>query len=198
VLAEDVPWPDTRRVWRARLVRAASWFLQGETERRALGRPEGLEVKGALPLAAPAGEVVLTARADRIDLLEAGGAAIYDYKAGTPPTNAQIEAGFNQQLHLQAAILMAGGFEGLAALDAREGAYLGLTGAGDGGKALRVAGLSAEVAIHMERLARLIAAYDSAETAYVSRGRAEKQAFEGDYDHLARRGEWDGPGEDGE
>ena len=42
----------------------------------------------------------------------------------------------------------------------------------------------------------LIAAYDRAETAYVSRGRPEKQSFEGDYDHLARRGEWEG--EDGE
>jgi len=198
VLAEEVPWPDTRRIWRARLVRAAGWFLEGESARRSRGSPGGLEVKGGLPLVAPAGEVILTARADRIDLLDDGSAAIYDYKAGAPPTNAQIEAGFNQQLHLQAAILMHGGFEGLAALDPREGAYLGLTGAGDGGKALRVEGLSAEVASHMDRVGRLIAAYDRAETAYVSRGRAEKQAFDGDYDHLARRGEWDGAGEDGE
>jgi hypothetical protein len=77
-------------------------------------------------------------------------------------------------------------------LEARSGAYLGLTGSGDGGKAQAVENLSAEVAAHMERLEALIAAYDRVETPYISRGRAEKQSFEGDYDHLARRGEWEG------
>jgi double-strand break repair protein AddB len=195
VLADDVPWPDTRRVWRARIGRFADWFLAGEAERRAVGQPEGLEVKGALPLTALAGDFTLTARADRIDLLAGGGAAIYDYKAGAPPSEKQIKQGFNQQIHLQAAILLAGGFEGMAALEAREGAYLGLTGSREGGVERRVANLPDEVAAHMARLEELIAAYDRAETAYVSRGRVEKHEFEGDYDHLARRGEWDGNGE---
>lgn len=191
VLAEDVPWPDTRRIWRARVGRFADWFLAGEAERRAAGQPEGLEVKGALPLAMAGGAFNLTARADRIDRLEDGGAAIFDYKAGAPPSETQIELGFNQQLHLQAAILSAGGFAGLDALDARSGAYLGLTGAGEGGKAQAVEDLSAGVAAHMERLEALIGAYDREETPYISRGRIEKQQFEGDYDHLARRGEWE-------
>ncbi|HSF96128.1 MAG TPA: double-strand break repair protein AddB, partial [Thermohalobaculum sp.] len=194
VLAEDVPWPDTRRIWRARLARAADWFLTGEAARREAGRPEGLEVKGALPMAAPAGEFTLTARADRIDLLATGDAAIIDYKAGAPPSKDQIDTGFNQQLHLQAAILMAGGFEGLDALETRAGMFLGLTGSGNGGVERRVDDLPETLAAHMARLEILIAAYDRAETGYISRGRAEKQAFEGDYDHLARRGEWDGGG----
>jgi hypothetical protein len=50
----------------------------------------------------------------------------------------------------------------------------------------------------MQRLEALIAAYDQAEQAYLSRGWIEKQDFEGDYDHLARRGEWEGAGEGGE
>jgi double-strand break repair protein AddB len=191
VLAEDVPWPDTRRVWRARIGRFAGWFLAGEAERRALGQPEGLEVKGAMPLATPAGDFTLTARADRIDRLAGGGAAIYDYKAGAPPSEKQITLGFNQQLHLQAAILLAGGFAGVAALEAREGAYLGLTGSSEGGVERRIPNLPDEVAAHMARLEQLIAAYDLAETAYVSRGRPEKRGFAGDYDHLARRGEWE-------
>jgi len=160
--------------------------------RRAVGRPQGLEIKGAMAVAVPGGAFTLTARADRIDRLDGGGAAIFDYKAGAPPSEMQIELGFNQQLHLQAAILMAGGFAGLGALEARSGAYLGLTGAGEGGKERAVENLSAEVGAHMERLEALIAAYDRVETPYVSRGRVEKQSFEGDYDHLARRGEWDG------
>jgi len=192
VLAETVPWPDTRRIWRARIGRFADWFLAGEAARRAVGRPEGLEVKGKLPVLAAGGAFTLTARADRIDRLDGGGAVIFDYKAGNPPTKAQIDQGFNQQLHLQAAILMAGGFEGLEALEAHSGAYLGLTGAGEGGKAQRVDDLRAEIAEHMHRLEALIAAYDRVETAYLSRGRAERLAYEGDYDHLARRGEWEG------
>jgi len=192
VLAEDVPWPDTRRIWRARIGRFADWFLTREAARRAAGRPQGLEVKGALGLAAPAGAFTLTAKADRIDRLAAGGAAIFDYKTGDPPSKKQIDQGFNQQLHLQAKILLAGGFAQLGPLEARFGAYLGLTGSGDGGKERVVDDLSAEIAAHWARFEALIAAYDRAETPYISRGRAEKQSFEGDYDHLARRGEWDG------
>jgi len=192
VLAEEVPWPDTRRIWRARVGRFAGWFLEGEVLRRAVGRPQGLGIKGAMAVAVPGGAFTLTARADRIDRLEDGGAAIFDYKAGAPPSPKQIEVGFNQQLHLQAAILMAGGFAGLGALEARSGAYLGLTGEGEGGKERVVENLSAEVGAHMERLEALIAAYDRVETPYIARGRAEKQQFEGDYDHLARRGEWEG------
>jgi ATP-dependent helicase/nuclease subunit B len=195
VLAEKVPWPDTRRVWRARVGRFADWFLVGEAERREIGHPEGLEVKGALALETPGGAFTLTARADRIDRLQGGGAAIFDYKAGAPPSKLQIELGFNQQLHLQAKILMAGGFERLGALEARIGAYLGLTGSGDGGKQQLVDDLPTQVAAHWAQFEALIAAYDRIETPYISRGRAEKQGFEGDYDHLARRGEWDGSGE---
>jgi len=192
VLAEEVPWPDTRRIWRARIGRAAGWFLKGEVLRRAAGRPDGLEVKGMMTVAAPGGEFTLTARADRIDRLANGGAAIFDYKAGAPPSEKQIELGFNQQLHLQAKILMAGGFQQLGPLEAKIGAYLGLTGSGDGGKEQVVDDLSAQVAAHWAQFEALIAAYDRAETPYISRGRVEKQSFEGDYDHLARRGEWDG------
>ncbi len=189
-LAEDVPWPDTRRIWRARIERFADWFLEGERRRREQGHPEGLEVKGRLTLGAPAGDFELTARADRIDLLNGGGAAIYDYKAGGPPSKDQIDNGFNHQLHLQAAILMAGGFEGMPAIKAVAGAYLGLTGSGDGGKEQAVEDLANEVAEHMARLDALIAAYDRPEQAYTSHGRPMLTTDEGDYDHLARRGEW--------
>ena len=195
VLAEDVPWPDMRRVWRARVGRFADWFLRGEAKRREAGRPDGLEIKGALPLETPGGPFTLTAKADRIDRLADGGAAIFDYKTGEPPSPKQIELGFNQQLHLQAKILLAGGFERLGPVEAKTGAYLGLTGSGDGGKERVVDDLPAEVAAHWVRFKALIAAYDRAETPYISRGRAEMQQFEGDYDHLARRGEWEGGGE---
>jgi len=42
-----------------------------------------------------------------------------------------------------------------------------------------------------EDLAALIAAYDDPARGYTARRAAETTAFEGDYDHLARYGEWD-------
>ncbi len=193
VLAENVPWPDMRRTWRARIARFADWFLEREAARRAAGRPEGLEVKGALPVKLPGGhDFTLSAKVDRIDRLTAGGAAIYDYKTGAPPSKKQIDLGFNQQLHLQARILMAGGFEGLGPLEARIGAYLGLTGSGKGGKEQAVEDLAEAVGAHWQRFLKLMAAYMRAETPYLSHGRPLKAGAAGDYDHLARRGEWDG------
>ncbi len=193
VLAANVPWPDMRRAWRARIGRFADWFLEREAARRAEGRPGALEVKGVLPVPLPGGHAfALSAKADRIDLLGDGGAAIYDYKTGQPPSRKQIELGFNQQLHLQARILKAGGFEGLGPLETRIGAYLGLTGSGEGGTERRVEDLAAEVEEHWRRFVRLIDAYMRPDTPYLSHGRPEKAGTTGDYDHLARRGEWDG------
>jgi len=192
VLADLVPWPDLRRIWRARIARFADWFLEGERRRRAAGVPVAREVPGQITLAAPEGAFTLTARADRIDLLHEGGAAIYDYKSGAPPSSKQIKQGFNHQLHIQAAILAAGGFDGLPEIDARIGAYLGLTGApGTGGKMTEVPDLSSEVAEHMERLDTLIAAYDAG-APYTARGLVQTLDQEGEYDHLSRRAEWEG------
>ena len=193
VLHDTLPWPDLRRIWKARIARAAGWFLTGERARRQAGQPEGFEVKGEMTLAAPGGPFTLRARADRIDLLSGGGAAVFDYKTGTPPTPKQIASGFSQQLHLQAAILAAGGFDGLPKLTAETGAYLTITGSGDGGKETPAPDLATEVAEHMQKLRDLLASYDAGRP-YVSRERVERSDQTLDYDHLARRPEWDSAG----
>ena len=191
VLAEAVPEPDLRRVWRARLARVADWFVAAEAERRARARPAALEARGTAVFPAPAGDFTLVAKADRIDLREDGRAEILDYKTGQPPSRPQIAQGFNQQLHLQAAILAAGGFGNLGPREAAAGAFVGLTGAGAGGKVTEIADLAGELADHRARFLALIAAYDAG-APYISRGRAETLRGEGDYDHLARRDEWEG------
>ena len=47
----------------------------------------------------------LTARADRIDRLRDGGAALIDYKSGAPPGTKEVTIGFAPQLTLEAAML---------------------------------------------------------------------------------------------
>jgi len=193
VLAETVPEADLRAIWRARLLRFADWFLEGEAGRRARAVPLALEARGSMEIGAPLGPFTLSARADRIDRRHDGMAEIYDYKSGAPPTGPQIAAGLNHQLHLQAAILAAGGFEGLDALETARGAYLGLTGSIDGGKTVAIDGLSETLSEYRAKLLSLIAAYDAG-APYVARGMPEHEGSKvpGDYDHLARRAEWEG------
>lgn len=194
VLAEDVPWPDLRRIWRARLERSADWFVATEEARRANGTPVAREVFGRLVIDLPGGPFAITARADRIDRLNAGGAAIYDYKTGKPPSQKQIAAGFYQQLHLQAAILAEGGFEGLPGMDTTCGGYIGLTGSKKGGDEVILDVTPDEIAERLEGVRMLLAAYDSG-AAFTAMGRPEMARDGGDYDHLARRREWWGEGE---
>jgi ATP-dependent helicase/nuclease subunit B len=120
---------------------------------------------------------------------------VIDYKTGNLPSAKQIEMGFSHQLHLQAAMLMAGGFPEVGALPPSAGAYVGLTGGGEGGKLMEMPITPADAQQHLERVTALLAAYDRPETPYLSWARPERETDEGDYDHLARRGEWDAGGE---
>lgn len=191
VLANEVPRPDLRRVWRARVHRFADWFLGLEDQRRASGaRPFTPEVRGTMEMDLPNGPLEIRAKADRIDALPDCTAAIYDYKTGAPPSERQIGE-YSQQLHLQAAMLERGGFDGIPALTASDGAYIGLTGSRDGGKETRPEDLQAEMPVVLTRLNELLSAYDTG-SPWTALGRPELQAFESDYDHLSRRDEWSG------
>ncbi len=82
--------------------------------RRAEAIPIAVEVKGQLVVPAAAGPFVLTAKADRLDRLAAGGLEIIDYKTGAPPSGKKLETGYFPQLPLEALIAAAGGFDVLA------------------------------------------------------------------------------------
>lgn len=192
VLTSEVPWHDLRRIWGARIGRFATWFLEGEALRRTAGVPFAPELKGEMVLQLPAGPMTVVAKADRIDLLHDGTAAIYDYKTGTPPSVAQIKAGFNQQIHIQAAILAEDGFPGVVNRSASWGGYLGLTGGGAGGIERPVPDLAKELPDYLAKLRRFLSGFDSEARGYLARGRIERADSIGDYDHLSRRDEWEG------
>ncbi|MBV9290779.1 MAG: double-strand break repair protein AddB, partial [Hyphomicrobiales bacterium] len=78
----------------------------------------------AIPLSDGGEPFRLTARADRIDLLHSGCAALIDYKTGEPPGPKEVKVGFAPQLTLEAAILRRGGFEGIAAIPPASALYL--------------------------------------------------------------------------
>lgn len=186
VLDAEVPWPATRSLWRHHYLRARGFFLETERQRRANGQPFGTEIKGARIIPGQAYDLTLIAKADRIDIGIGGTAMIYDYKAGNPQSVSQIKA-FNVQLPLEGAIAEAQGFEGLNVLHTGGLALVYL------GKKSGVVTFDAADAVMVDvwrRVVGFINEYQQPEKGYAARLRPELIAFEGDYDHLSRRGEW--------
>jgi len=143
----------------------------------------------------------LTARADRIDALTIGGATLIDYKSGPPPSVKEVNVGFAPQLTLEAAILMRGGFEGLAKMKPARALYLKLGGR-DGGEERDAAGARAVIAEladkHFDELVALLDAFTEPGTPYLSRPFPKFASRFSDYDHLARVKEWSAAAGDGE
>ncbi len=185
ILTRDVPWPSARRLWLARLARVADWFLAREARRQASARPIAFERPGRAEFDEP--RFTLTAKADRIDRDESGRLVIYDYKTGRPPTPKE-QALFDKQLLLEAAMAEAGAFQGIDAAPVAGAVFIGL-----GASPTEVPAPLADEPPDKVRTAflRLIAAYLRPDQGFTSRRAMQKDSDHGDYDHLARFGEWD-------
>ncbi len=185
VLAQEVAWPSAQRFWLARIAKIGSSFAASDVARAAEGTPMVIEKKGSIRLDTP--DFVLTARPDRIDLLHDGRVRIFDYKTGELPTKAVMEH-FDKQLLLEAAMAERGAFEPLGQRDVAGYSYIRLGGDGEARDMNHDAALVDET---WAGLQRLLAAYLSEDTGFVSRRAPQKMDQVGDYDHLARFGEWE-------
>ncbi|MFB2595585.1 double-strand break repair protein AddB [Paracoccus sp. p4-l81] len=187
VFEATVPWPAQRRFWLARVAGFADALIAAEAARRPLIAASHLEAEAQGRMVLPALDFTLTARPDRIDLLNDGTAAIFDYKSGTPPSETQALA-YDRQLLLEAVMARAGAF---AALDGpRDVSDL---------RYIRLGGDAREVALPVDhdtldrigdQLAALIAAYDEPAQGYTARRAMHRLTDRSDYDHLSRFGEW--------
>jgi double-strand break repair protein AddB len=184
VLTEDCPWPTVRHLWLARLDRVADWFVQTESARQTLARPEWYEIRGAAAI--PGLDFTLTAKADRIDRAPDGRVMIYDYKTGTPPSDKEQRA-FEKQLLLEAAMVERGAFTEVGAAPVIGARFIGV-----GSKPTEVDAPLTDIpaAIVWEELRTLIARWQEPGRGYSSRMAVKRSAFAGDFDHLARFGEW--------
>jgi RecB family exonuclease len=186
VLGRDVPERSTRVLWKSQLIGNASWLFEEEVKRRTEGYPIATEVTGRYEV--PGSTFILRGKADRIDQLNDGRLVIYDYKTGEPPSAKDIRL-FDRQLVLEAVMAEAGAFD---AIPPATVAYVVHLGVGRS-PSERVTDLSKEndtVTIPGE-LASLLTAYLQFETGFLSRRAMEAVRYGGDYDHLARFGEWD-------
>jgi ATP-dependent helicase/nuclease subunit B len=191
--------PEIQALWWPRFERMARWFVNIEHDRADI-EERLVERSGAMAIGE---DFTLTVRADRIDRLGDGRLGIVDYKTGAPPSPKQVLS-LSPQLLLEAVIALAGGFSdvpegGIARLD-----YYRVSGTGEGGEIKPVGTRKASartgkpeitlpqaIELTRQRVTTLIYAYRDSNRPYLSRTRpAESARFIGDYDHLARVGEW--------
>jgi len=185
VLAQNVPWGEARALWLARLERVADWFIETEAERRAQATPARFEERGRAEI--PELGFALSAKADRLDLDAHGRMHIYDYKTGTPPT-AKEQKSFDKQLLLEAAMAERGGFGEIGPVKVMRAAFIGL---GSTPKEV-FAPLDEEPPDQVwSEFKELISAYSVPHKGYVARRAMHSSEDRGDYDQLARFGEWD-------
>ena len=182
VLETEVPFPAARALWLARLARAADTFLNFEAT--AGGTPLLVEDTGATTLHPL--DFTLKARPDRIDLQPDGCLNIIDYKTGAPPSEAQQKK-YDNQLLLQAAMAQRGGFGAALPTDVARITYVGL---GTNPK-IAPTDITPELTGEIwEKLHQLVGKYLNRSQGYTSRRAMFLERDVGDYDHLARHGEW--------
>ncbi|WP_300529647.1 double-strand break repair protein AddB [Maricaulis sp.] len=187
--------PEALSLEMPRFERAARWFADWEIQRRKTGRkPAALEIKGVMTLEGPAGDWQLSGRADRFDRTPDGHLETLDYKTGTAPSAKMVKVGFEPQLPLTAAMAQqAGVFDRLEPGAPSALLYLTVSGNKEAGRETRIdkADPAEELALDaLENLRKLIARFDDENEAYPSQPRAQYKDDYGDFDHLARRGEW--------
>jgi RecB family exonuclease len=182
VLQSGTPFPAARLMWLARLERAVSHFLSEDAKRG--GTPVALETPGSLRLDPPG--FTLVGKPDRIDVLPDGRMHLFDYKTGNPPSEPQQES-YEKQLRLTAAMVERGGFTELGPCEVAGFSYVGL---GSTPKTIETAREEIDLDQEWARFIGLITRYRLASTGYTARRAVFSDRIEGDYDHLARYGEW--------
>jgi ATP-dependent helicase/nuclease subunit B len=174
------------------------FFLAFESDTRGAIAQAWVERQGAIAIQLADGPPFkLNARADRIDILQSGGARVIDYKSGAPPSAKDVKAGFSPQLTLEAAMLSQGGFEELPPLETEEAIYLKL-GSASGGEEKHAGGKGEKIMVlagqHLAGLKMLLDAFACEDTPYLSRPFPKFVPRFSDYDHLARVKEWSATG----
>jgi ATP-dependent helicase/nuclease subunit B len=189
-LREEIP-AAVLAIWKPRFVHAAQWFVGEERERRSTIARSFLETEGKLVVPGPSGDFTVHGRADRIDVLKGGGAAILDYKTGSTPTDRQVKALLSPQLPLEGAIAASGGFSSIGTIEPRELVYVRFIGGSEPGS-WRVIKINAQEMSEKARtwLIDRVVRYDREATPYLTRAIPYRTDIAGDYDHLARVGEW--------
>ena len=191
VIKDNVPWPATAQLWIAQFGRISHEIVAAEAALQAAGLPVVIEEKGSIIL--KDANFTLSAKPDRVDRLNSGTCAVFDYKSSaTPPSKKQVRL-FDKQLLLEAAIAERGGFASLGKMPVARVGYLSLSKpSGSRDEDLIDEGDEAwRPDLELNGLAVLVRRYDDPNQGYTARRAPDLLTYESDYDHLSRYGEWD-------
>lgn len=185
VIQQEVYWPINRRLLIARIARISDWFLKTESTRRARAGKSIVETRGGIEIGKTG--ITLIAKADRIDTTTAETAFVYDYKTGTPPSKLE-QMYFDKQLLITSAMVERGAFDKCPPMPVSGAEFIGL-----GANPKIVPAPLDEMTTDQtwQELEQLTELYQQQSQGYTARRAMNKQRISGDYDHLARFGEWD-------
>ncbi len=174
-----------------RLEKAVNKFARWDAARIPIITATHIERKGELPFAIGEDRVILSARADRVDILDDGRVWLLDIKTGQPPGDREIRQGLAPQLPLEAAMLMRGAFPDIGTRQIAGFSFWRFAGS-EFGEALRGAedGHEALADAACTGLTRLLHLYAAPEMPFRSSLLPKTRSWRGDYDLLARRAEW--------
>lgn len=180
--------------WMPRLMRLSTWLINHEKFWQQKSSFLKGEIKGEVTLSKNLDRPFkLTARADRIDKIKTGGAAIIDYKSGGTYSKNKILSGELPQLSLEALILSNKGFSEINEQEVTSMGYWKLTG---GSKPAEIIEIDEEQKIDKaitaakEGIANLINTFERQETPYYAIPNLDKAPSYNDYEHLERVKEW--------
>ena len=198
--------PSLRALWRPQMRVGFETFAMFDRIARADGTKAHAEIEGRWTFDHQGTAYTVRGRADRIDVRPDGQVMIVDYKTGGVPTVSQGEK-FNPQLALTALIARAGGFETeegtpLAPAETYRAAFLDSLptrppkSVFTGSNSVADEKATEHIQIAEEGFRAWLAHFADARSPYLSQPRAFMTSRYGDYDHLARRGEWAGAAEE--
>ena len=181
--------------WRPQLARMADWFIEQEIALRLNRQSSHTEVTGEYSFSTASEQYKLTARADRVDILDNNTARIIDYKTGALPSFDASSNGFSPQLLLEALISAHGGFNGIEAIPVSELSYIKLSGGVPAGEIKRPRIKKGD---HLETfisdvehgMMELLTACQHAEQPYQAKPEPDRVGVEREYDYLSRWREW--------
>ena len=120
--------PRAKAFWWPRFQRMGEWFLTQMIKDQPHIQEIKTEVEGTMEIPTINGPIILTAKADRINVMVSGQAQIIDYKTGITPTKKEVSQGYAPQLPLEGIILSAGGFADFPQKQVEKLSYWKMTG----------------------------------------------------------------------
>lgn len=189
--------PARRDIWLSRFGQAARLFLDFERERDPNVAERHAEIRGEMNFAQDGGTFTLVGRADRIDRMVQGRLQIIDFKTGSVPEKADMEALMAPQLPLEAMMTRFGAFRAGPKGEAEALTYIKIGSKPDAVEVKQYATpegatitdvIEETWARFVRHVSILLTREDQPMPARVFPRKSQR--YKGDYDHLARTEEW--------